>query len=54
MSDPQELRKRAEQARRAALVRTVGGQAADRQLLTLAIKLEEKAAEIDRATLPRD
>lgn len=42
-----DLRKRAAQARRAARIRTEGGQAADRQLLMFATQLEQHADEID-------
>ena len=48
MSDPTELRRKAAQARRAATIRTVSGQAADRQLLALAIKLEHMADDIEK------
>jgi hypothetical protein len=43
MNDAKELRAKAKQARRAASVRTVSGQAADRQLLALAVRLERQA-----------
>ena len=43
MNDAKDLREKAEQARRAASIRTVSGQAADRQLLALAIRLERQA-----------
>jgi hypothetical protein len=51
---PQELRCRAAQARRAASIRTTSGQAADRQLVALAIRLERlaNAIEGDAATKP--
>lgn len=52
--DSVSLRKKAEQARRAAVTPTEGGQAADRQLLALAIKLEEQAAKIDRMAFLKD
>ena len=48
MLDPQELRRRAAQLRRAASVRTVGGQAADRRLVELALRLEQLAEAIER------
>jgi hypothetical protein len=47
MNDTNELRKRAEQARRAAGIRTESGQAADRQLIALAIRLERLADDLD-------
>jgi hypothetical protein len=43
MNDAKELREKARQARRAASIRTVSGQAADRQLLALAVRLERQA-----------
>lgn len=43
MNDAKGLRAKAQQARRAASVRTVSGQAADRQLLALALRLERQA-----------
>jgi hypothetical protein len=43
MNDAKELREKAKQARRAASIRTVSGQAADRQLLALAVRLERQA-----------
>ncbi len=43
-----DLRKKAAQARRLASIRTEGGQAADRQLLALAWKLEREAEELAR------
>jgi hypothetical protein len=43
MNDAKELREKADQARRAASVRTCSGQAADRQLLAMAVRLEEQA-----------
>lgn len=48
MSDPTEFRRKAAQARRAAAIRTVSGQAADRQLLALAIKLEHLADDVEK------
>jgi hypothetical protein len=54
MSKTRDLRKLAEQARRAARIRTEGGQAADRQLLALAIRLEEEAANADRNAVTND
>jgi hypothetical protein len=44
---PDDLRKRAVQARRVAAIRTEGGQAADRQLLMFATQLEQQAEEIE-------
>ena len=48
MNDPKDLREKAEQARRAAGIRTESGQAADRQLLALAIRLERQADEAEK------
>lgn len=48
MSDAKELREKANQARRAASVRTCSGQAADRQLLALAIRLEHQAEQAEK------
>jgi hypothetical protein len=48
MTDARDLRKRAAQARRAASVKTTGGQAADRHLLELANQLDRDADEIER------
>lgn len=48
MTDPKELRVKAQQARRAAGVRTQSGQAADRQLLAMAVRLEREADEADK------
>lgn len=48
MNDAQELRDKARQARRAASIRTVSGQAADRQLLALAIRLEHQAEQAEK------
>ena len=48
MNDAKDLREKAKQARRAASVRTVSGQAADRQLLAMAIRLEHQADEVEK------
>jgi hypothetical protein len=48
MNDSKELREKAQQARRAAGVRTQSGQAADRQLLAMAIRLEHQADEAEK------
>ena len=48
MNDSKELREKAQQARRAAGVRTQSGQAADRQLLAMAVRLERQADEADK------
>jgi hypothetical protein len=48
MNDPKDLREKAEQARRAAGIRTESGQAADRQLLALAVRLERQADEAEK------
>jgi hypothetical protein len=48
MNDAKDLREKAQQARRAASVRTVSGQAADRQLLAMAVKLERQADEVEK------
>ena len=48
MNDPMDLREKAEQARRAAGIRTESGQAADRQLLALAVRLERQADEAEK------
>jgi hypothetical protein len=48
MTDPIELRRKAAQLRRAASIRTVSGQAADRQMIALAIRLEHQADDIDK------
>jgi hypothetical protein len=48
MNDPKDLREKAEQARRAAGIRTGSGQAADRQLLALAVRLERQADEAEK------
>jgi hypothetical protein len=47
MNDSNELRAKARQARYAASMRTESGQAADRQLIALAIRLERQADAID-------
>ncbi|HWE73579.1 MAG TPA: hypothetical protein VG328_10505 [Stellaceae bacterium] len=46
--DAKDLREKAKQARRAASVRTVSGQAADRQLLAMAVRLEHQADEAEK------
>lgn len=48
MSGPEALRAKARQARYAAATRTNSGQAADRQLIAMAIRLERQADEIER------
>jgi hypothetical protein len=48
MNDAKELRDKARQARRAASIRTESGQAADRQLLALAIRLERDAEQVEQ------
>ena len=48
MNDPKDLREKAEQARRAAGIRAESGQAADRQLLALAVRLERQADEAEK------
>jgi hypothetical protein len=48
MDHAEELRVKARQARRAASIRTESGQAADRQLIALAIRLEEQADDVER------
>jgi hypothetical protein len=48
MSDAKELRDKAQQARRAASIRTCSGQAADRQLVALAVRLERQAEEAEK------
>jgi|SwirhisoilCB1_FD_contig_31_16582063_length_344_multi_3_in_0_out_0_1 hypothetical protein len=48
MNDAKELREKAKQARRAASIRTVSGQAADRQLLAMAVRLEHQAEEVEK------
>jgi hypothetical protein len=47
VSDSKDLRAKAQQARRAASIRTQSGQAADRQLLAMAVRLERQADEAD-------
>ena len=41
--DPDDLRKRAAHLRRLASIPTIGGQATDRRLIELALRLEEQA-----------
>lgn len=55
MNDAKELHQKANQARRAASVRTCSGQAADRQLLAMAVRLEQQAdaAEKQQAILAK-
>ena len=55
MNDAKDLREKANQARRAASVRTCSGQAADRQLLAMAVRLEQQAdaAEKQQAILAK-
>jgi len=48
MTDAKELREKANQARRAASIRTCSGQAADRQLLALAVRLENQADVVEK------
>jgi hypothetical protein len=48
MTDAKDLRKKAQQARRAASIRTTSGQAADRQLLAMAVRLEHEAEQADK------
>jgi hypothetical protein len=48
MNDAKDLREKAQQARRAASVRTESGQAADRQLLAMAVRLERQAEEVEK------
>ena len=48
MNDSKELREKAQQPRRAAGVRTQSGQAADRQLLAMAVRLEHQADEAEK------
>jgi hypothetical protein len=48
MNDAKDLREKAQQARRAASIRTVSGQAADRQLLAMAVRLERQADEAEK------
>ena len=54
MIDPSRLRAQAAQCRRAAGIATEGGQAADRQLIALARKLERTADTIERMTRTAD
>lgn len=48
MVSSDELRKKAEQFRKTAAIRTCGGQAADRRLIEMAYRLEEQADQFDR------
>ena len=48
MTDAKDLRETAKQARRAASIRTESGQAADRQLIALAIRLERQAEQVEQ------
>lgn len=48
MSGAAALRAKARQARYAASIRTESGQAADRQLIALALRLERQADDLDR------
>ena len=48
MNDAKELREIAKQARRAASIRTESGQAADRQLLAMAVRIERQADEAEK------
>jgi len=48
MNDAKELRAKAQQARRAASIRTNSGQAADRQLLAMAVRLERQAEQAEK------
>ena len=48
MNDAKELRDKAQQARHAASIRTESGQAADRQLLALALRLELQAEQAEK------
>jgi hypothetical protein len=48
MNDAKDLREKAKQARRAAGIRTESGQAADRQLLAMAVRLERQADETEK------
>jgi hypothetical protein len=48
MNESNDLRAKAKQARIAASVRTNSGQAADRQLLAMAIRLERQADAADK------
>jgi hypothetical protein len=47
MNEAKDLREKAQQARRAASVRTESGQAADRQLLAMAVRLEREAEQAE-------
>jgi len=47
LRDPTTLRRKAALARRAAGFRTESGQAADRQLIALALRLEQRANELE-------
>ena len=49
----QKLLRQAALARRAASTRTEGGQAADRQLIAMAARLEHEAQQIERDTSGR-
>jgi hypothetical protein len=51
--DPKELRRRAAQARHAAAVQTESGQAADRQLIALARRLERQADALEGKAPPK-
>lgn len=53
MPDAKELRQKAAQYRRAADIRTSGGQAADRRLIELALKLEQQARNLDHTGTAR-
>ena len=48
MNEAKELRDKAQQARRAASIRTESGQAADRQLLAMATRLEREAEQVEK------
>jgi hypothetical protein len=48
MNDSKELREKAQQARRAAGVHTQSGQAADRQLMAMAVRLERQADDAEK------
>jgi hypothetical protein len=48
MISSDDLRKKAAQARKAASIRTRGGQAADRRLIEMAYRLEIQADDMDR------
>jgi hypothetical protein len=49
--NPNDLRMKAAQARRIASIRTQGGQAADRQLMAFANRLEQEAAAVEETPL---